>query len=367
MKLSKQLVFMLLCIFLASKAFSQNVNYYGTDTAYYSVETFMKSDALSKHHYIKIKGKTGVTTLTPDQITDYGFQNGTVYFSKEIEFEGKPKRVFLRRLQQGTLNLYIYKTELRDFYYLEKEGKLIKLNSSDKNYQKQLRELTKDFNWSYNQIDLVKFNQSSLKRIVNRYNYFDNSPLPQFRKGLTVGLRSISFVAPVFQSPNYEFKNGNSVSIGAYTDIPLFQTFFSFYSGLNLSKVGITGIAEEVNIETLIAINLLSVDLPLLLKYTFPLPKWKPYANIGTTLQTNLSKNITALQTSFNGNVVSVLDIDQNDIIQNSLSGFTIGAGVQYPVNNKRLASAEIRYKSLNTGTGRIDQKQLELLISYSF
>ncbi|MEL6560226.1 MAG: outer membrane beta-barrel protein [Bacteroidota bacterium] len=367
MKLSKQIPLILCSMLLCFGVYAQNVDYYATDTTHLTVKTFMKSDVFTRQEYIKIKDRRGVTTLTPNQITDYGFKDGTVYVSKEIEFEGKPIRVFLRRLEQGTISLYTYKTETKDFYYLEKDSTLTKLNSSDKIYQRQIRELTSDFNWSGKQVDLIKFSSRSLKKIVKRYNFYDNTPLPQFRKGVTAGLRLTNFTNPTFLPFSYSFTQGESIFIGAYAEMPLLQSPFSVLGGINLSKTGITGIQKEVGIETIVAINLTSIDIPLLLRYTLAYEKWASFVNIGTTFQTNLSANVSAIQTFFNGNVVNIFEIDQSDIIQNSLSGFTVGAGVKYPVNKSNLASAEVRYKSLNSSKGRISQNQFEVLVNYSF
>lgn len=64
----------------------------------------------------------------PNEINGYRIEGSKYYVSKEIKIKSDTKSVFLEYLIDGIVDLYYYREELKDYYFLEKEDKLYELS-----------------------------------------------------------------------------------------------------------------------------------------------------------------------------------------------------------------------------------------------
>jgi len=68
----------------------------------------------------------------PDDLSVYRFANSKFYFSKEIERTGVKKRYFLEYLLDGVVELYYHADPFKDYFYIEKDGRVIELSDEEK-------------------------------------------------------------------------------------------------------------------------------------------------------------------------------------------------------------------------------------------
>lgn len=242
---------------------------------------------------------------------------------------------------------------------------MIRLESKNNQFREQLADLTSNFDWNSKQPELIKYSRQSIANIINRYNRMQNKRIPEFKIGLTAGYRSTILSYLNNNTTNISFDKGNTVLIGSFAEIPLFQSPFSINPGLNLSNGRINGTQQFKSGETNTVIKNTSLDIPLLIRYTSLATKWRPYLNLGPVFQFNIQNQITSLQTITTDGITRVLELNNDDLINNSLSGITVGTGIIYHYNDKYTASVEVRYKRFPGGIERPRHNQLEFLVSY--
>jgi hypothetical protein len=93
---------------------------------------------LAKTCVFKKDSKSESISYQPGDIFSFRFEQGKYYVSKIVETENDQKEVFLEFLVNGIANLYYYRDEIDDHYFLEKDpGKLVELTN-------QVREVYKN-------------------------------------------------------------------------------------------------------------------------------------------------------------------------------------------------------------------------------
>jgi len=92
----------------------------------------------------KLSDESEIKEYYPEDIYGYRFtDDGKYYVSKDIEIEGKHRKVFLEYLIQGIISLYFYPGEESDYYFFQDDsGKMISVTKQDKEYV--LRETVDD-------------------------------------------------------------------------------------------------------------------------------------------------------------------------------------------------------------------------------
>jgi len=123
---------------------------------------------------------------SPADIKAYKIDNNKYYVSKNIEINDTKKQVFLEFLVDGIVNLYYLNGEEGDFYYIEKDGRLIKL-SNDKElikndgstyvkysqqYKGVLRYLFQDSPEIQDDINRAQFDYKPLIKLTREYHNY---------------------------------------------------------------------------------------------------------------------------------------------------------------------------------------------------
>ena len=101
--------------------------------------------------------------FSPDEVTEYGTNEGRIYKSKTITYAGSTKRYFLEQLSDGKLNLFYFADKRHHTYFIENDSitfrEFAKGNKFDDSYyQKQLQKLSSDFPEIYNNARHVQYN-----------------------------------------------------------------------------------------------------------------------------------------------------------------------------------------------------------------
>jgi hypothetical protein len=69
-------------------------------------------------------GQTEMLTYTPNDLKSYQFESNKYYVSKPIAVNGKEYNAFLEFLVAGVVNLYYYRLDDKEYYFIEKDNKM---------------------------------------------------------------------------------------------------------------------------------------------------------------------------------------------------------------------------------------------------
>ncbi len=123
--------------------------------------------------------------FTPTDILGYRYENKKYYVSKSVSSNGKTKDLFLEFLINGVVDIYYFRDEMEDHYFIEeRNGNLIELKNKVSNikqnndtYQKEskeyigiLRYVFKDQPDIQNKVDQTKLSHKSLINIAKNYH-----------------------------------------------------------------------------------------------------------------------------------------------------------------------------------------------------
>ncbi len=301
-----------------------------------------------------------VVELTPYDVDEYGFGN-RVYFSEKIKINDSDKRVFLERLVAGAASLYYYRAPGITLFFLRKfDGRLIEIPPPDTRLDKKiqieiLRDLTEDCEHTSDIAELVSYNKKSMVQFVNFYNNCKPGHFAYTRYGIVAGVSANRF-SPAKNTSSQYLSNINyslapQFSLGVFVDRPVFPGDFSYNISLYLSRFSENHYEIIDNQYVSLVVNSTSLQMPVLLRYTYPSLKIRPFLNAGGSLWYDIINESGIYKT----NTIS----EENNIIELPYSapglgaGFSIGTGVEYKFNHRNSLFLELRYtKKYGIGSG---------------
>ena len=120
--LGKCRILWLVLFFMPVVAYGQN-EYYSIDSSIYVGVKLIDGGAILNSRICQVKKDGEVVEYSPYEVKEYGFKDGRVYVSKEIQLSDSSKRrVFLERLYKGKANLYYYRAKGIKTYYIETDS-----------------------------------------------------------------------------------------------------------------------------------------------------------------------------------------------------------------------------------------------------
>jgi hypothetical protein len=343
----------LLIAFFPVLSFGQT-EYYSTDSATSAGIELVDGSALVNSRLCQVKKGAEIIEYTPYEVKEFGFKDGRVYISKEIQLPDTSKKVFLERLQKGRLTLYYYRAKGIRTYFIERDSTLFveipKQNTVNQHYSDQLSILTHDCTNVSDACKLVKYNKRSLSELIARYNNCELKPFPHFRYGLLVGYEFLKLNPLSSQNEFLEYFNfhyDGSFSIGLFLDQPVFVSDFSLHAELIYSKHGYSYNKLIDNKDLDFVANISSLKLPFLLRYVYPSNKFRPFVNTGL-IASYIIKNETLLyETIITQDKIVINDTETNTLIDDVQIGFSIGGGIENELNSKHSLFFELRYNNL--------------------
>lgn len=326
----------------------------------------------------KVKKGDKILEYSPKKVQEYGFKDGRIYISKEIQLSDSKEKVFLEQLQKGTTTLYYYHGKNIKTYFLEKDSTLfLEIPKKDENsisYREQLLALTSDCSNVIDASRLSYYNKNSLTRLVKTYNDCELKPFPHFRFGFSFGNEFTKLVPALInenENVNYssfnedyidyfEYRYESGLMVGFFLDKPLFVHNLSFHAELNYSQQSFSysSFVDEKNYD-LIA-NLTSFQLPLLVRYTSNTNKIRAFLNLGGIFTNNFQNENSLVETVTSGEGIERNDLREDSLLANNQLGFSIGGGIEKRLNYRNSLFFEIRAnknygltktKSLDTST----------------
>lgn len=325
--------------------------YFSTDsTASHGVE-LIDGGELINSQFCRVKKGEKTIEYTPYEVEEFGFKNGRVYISKEIQIADSSKRVFMERLHNGNTTLYYYRGKGIKTFFIQKDSTLFieipKQDTAKEDYSNQLSNLTNDCPSVLDASKLVRYNKKSLSKFIARYNKCELKPFPSFKYGLTVGYEFLRLIPSRKQNENlkyFDYKYDGGFSIGLFLDNPILVSDFSFHTEINFSKHGYSYNHISASEDLDLIINISSLRVPILIRYSLPKNNIRPYFNTGAIFSYNISNENALYQASFSDNILEISNQVEESIISDNEIGYLLGCGLEYNLDYKKSVFFEIRY-----------------------
>ena len=349
----KHLYILFIVVFSPILSFGQ-LEYFSNDSSRSIGINLIDGGDLINSRLCQVKQGNKIIKYSPDEVKEFGFKDGRVYISKEIQFADSSRRVFLERLYKGKTTLYYYKGKGAKTFFIEKDSTLFvevpKQNTAKEHFSKQLLKITDDCPNVSDACKLVNYNKKSFSKLIARYNQCVIKPFPHFKYGFLLGYEFSRLIPSDKQNGDlkyFEYKYDGDFSIGVYADNPILESDFSAHAELLFSKHGYSYNKLVDNKDIDFVANFTSIKVPLLVRYTYPSNKIRPYINVGF-VGTYLIKNETLLfETTIKENTIEIDDPHITSLINDVQFGYNIGGGIEFKLNLKNSLFFELRYDNL--------------------
>ena len=288
---------------------------------------------------------------SPYEVSMFGFLNGAVYLSKEIQLSGSIQKVFLERLVYGSTSLYFLKRKGIKTFFIEKDSSLFvelpKKGKGNVSFNNQLLGLTTDCKYIADAVKLAGYNRNSLNKLITRYNNCEFKPFPFFRYGVTFGYEFVK-LNPTFNQDNSDinqisFKYDGGFTAGLFIDKPILVTDFSLHTELSYSRHGFSANKTIADKDLDFVANFSSLKLPVMIRYAYPSNQLRPFINIGVVSTYNFNNENSLYKTIKTQNVIEYNETNKISYIGDYHMGYAIGGGIEYKLNYRNSIFFEIR------------------------
>ncbi|QHT65692.1 PorT family protein [Rhodocytophaga rosea] len=339
----------------------------------------------------------------------YGLTGNKMYESKQLKLDSNTTNIaFLEILVKGKISLYHFKEN--SYYYVEKSGyTLLPLLQTEikvvhegrnyfnirKDYIGTLQMLMADCSALRKEIDQTSITYSSLMSLVYKYNNCgsESNSIQTKRKFLILNVGLISGI----QSSSIKFTSQNAEF--SYLSNAQFAPDYQPFGGVSV-KTTFPWITEKVSmiieaqysknhyysdskrtvlsssykyIRDELEINLDYIRFPVLIRFTYPKGKFRPFLQAGAIYDIVLNNSSHWISEEESSQTVTTTEGGAVDIHDSQLYG-TIGAGVEHRLSKKLSFFIECRGAMggnlINSGTTsqyRIHTRLLTLQAGISF
>lgn len=347
----KYLYILFLLVFFPILTYGQN-EYFSIDSTTYSGIKLIDGGDLINSKLCQVKKGDKIIEYTPYEVNEFGFKDGRVYVSKEIQISDSTKKVFLERLYEGKTTLYYYKEKGRKSFFIEKDGSLFvelqKGNSDNRSYNEQLSDITNDCSNVASAANLANYTKKSITKLVSRYNKCVLKPFPHFRYGLTMGYEFAKLVTPSENQSEdikyFDFSYDGGYAIGLFIDNPILVSDFSLHSEIYFSKHGFSYNKLIDNKDIDFIANLSTLKVPLLIRYAYPSNKIRPFMNIGLVGSFHIRNKTQLYESTISKNTIEIDDVKLSSPIDNIQLGYCMGGGIEYKIKSRNSLFFEMRY-----------------------
>lgn len=344
-------VFTTITLLLFTCIVTGQTGYFSTDSSSTVGITLVDGGDIQNAQFCQVHKGDKIIRYTPNEVTDYGFEDGRVYFSRKIHWGDSSKTVFLRLIHKGNTKLYYYKEKGGKMYFIEKDSTVLieipKKDINGKSYSELLLNNTDDCPDVADAAKLVSYNNSSLSRFISQYNNCELKPFPFFKYGIFFGAVQSKLTLKSRNDEiinNSSFTTDNNPYFGVFVDAPLYGNDLSFFSSLGIYQSSFSANTQLNSYNADILINQTTLKVPLMIRYTVPSLKVRPYINAGVEYSYNVRNESIMYKATVDSNIVQFHTPTKDDLISNHQVGYVVGAGMQYHINYKRIVFVEIRY-----------------------
>ncbi len=357
----KNLLILFSFLFITIPGLSAQKDWYANDSTKKVGITLVDGGDILNSKVCQLLKAGNIIRLSPYEINQYGFADGRVYVASDINVSGKKERVFLERLIRGNLTLYSLKSDGLSTFFVEKDSlvltELPKAKADELNYsfRDKITGLTSDCPDADLAARRISYYKNSVSKFVSRYNNCGSKPFPFFKIGMLAGYGGTKLFFESFHKVydkllgpqdiqyiplnliEYEYKGG--IALGMFIDNPLRNGSFSFHTELYYSQHNFdyTKLASGRTLQFTAKSS--SLNVPLLLRYTYPSQKLKPFVNSGIyyTRHIGNESKLVITYTSTSDTTIT------KDVISNNMVGLSVGGGLEYRLESGNSLFFEIR------------------------
>jgi hypothetical protein len=154
-----------------------------------------------------------------------------------------------------------------------------------------------------------------------------------------------------------------------FIDCPILASDLSFRSELLYARSGYSYNLDNSSEAIDLVINTTSLSMPVLLRYTLPTFKTRPFFELGGIYTYNIRNEGIELESSKNNDIITVLNASYNPLISDKQIGYSIGGGVQVSLRYRNILSLGLRFSNLYriSDQGSLNEKTIHLISSISF
>jgi hypothetical protein len=369
---------LLLIFFLPLIIFSQN-NYFVKDTVTAIGAALVDGNSKTNQKVCKVRKGNTILEYTPWQVSEYGYDDGRAYIAREITLPDSTRKVFLERLVKGKYNLYYYEGQAGTTFFLERDTTLfVELPKHDKstghnNFREDLSRYTADCPQMADAIKLVRYNRAGYKKFMNRYEKCRKRPFPFFRFGITAGYSACRLIPkPSISIPEInelDYSNDGGFAAGLFLESPVLLSDISIFVELLFTQHEVSGNKtiryEEVDFYG----KMSSLQLPVLLRYSFPSNRIRPFVNAGGVLLYNFSTEEHLYHATNYQHVVEIGDERETSLIKQLMPGYSLGGGVAVQLRPRNWISVDVRYNHYYAlqSSQAMDISEIQLTTRVSF
>lgn len=325
--------------------------------------SLIDGNELTNHMVCKVKVGKLIREYTPWQVKEYGFKDGRIYLAKDLKFPDSTKRVFLEQLVKGKYTLFYYKGEEGKTFFLEQDSTLfIELpkhkSKDDADFRDDLRHYTSDCPKMADAIKLVRYNREGYKKLMSQFEKCKQKPFPFFKFGISAGY-SVSKLIPtaiisIAEIKQLKYSYDGGFIAGLFLDSPILLSDISLFVELLYTQHEFSSnkIIRAQDIDFYGKIS--SLQLPVLIKYSFPSNRIRPFVYVGEVFSYNFNIKDYLYQATIDQNVVEINDMLRTLLIKKVMIGYSIGGGAAVQLYPRNWVSLEIRYN----GSYAIDSDQ---------
>lgn len=235
-------------------------------------------------------------------------------------------------------------------------------------YNDNLAEFTADCQNVGDAVKLVQYNKKSLSKLISRYNNCELKPFPSFKYGIVVGY-GMTKLFPSSKNEyeyldrfNYKYEGG--MTVGLFIDNPLFVSDFSLHAEVYYSQNGFSYNHRTANQDIDIVVNTSTLNVPLLIRYTLPTLKMRPFVNAGGIYTYHFKNENVLYAADIEQDVITINKVSETAFISENRVGFSLGGGLEYKLNYKRAISVELRYNKTYgiSDTGFLNSGEFQLI-----
>lgn len=370
----RKIYFILLVGLIPLFSLGQSAYFLTDSSAYYGIKLMDKGSVINSKLCQRKKGKK-IIEYTPYELKEYGFKDGRVFISREVQIADSSKRVFLERLIEGETTLFYYREKGLKTFFIEKDSTLFvevpKKIDTQKDYSERLLKLTDDCAETADACKLLSYNKRSFSELFTRYNKCRLQPFPHFTYGPLIGYELSKLIPNVERNENLAYFNydyDGGFSVGVFLNHPIFVSDFSLHTEFVFSehKYSYNIIIENKDID--LVAEFYSFKVPMLLRYTVPLNTIRPFVNFGGVFTYHFNNKIELYEANIEGSNIEISNINES-FVHEYQGGYNLGVGVQYPLNYKKSVFLEFRYNKLYgmSNSESFDAEVIEILTGINF
>lgn len=328
-------------------------NYYATDSSSFSGVVLESKGPILNAQNCYLKQGKGVKLLSPYDINEYGFDDGTKYFSREIKLQGgKAKRVFLEQLVKGDLCLYYYREEGLKTFFVEADGELLELPKKglkgERNlYKNRLDPLIMDCMEVAGSTKMLNYNRNSLIRLVQSYNKCQPAPLLSLSYGFKAGPELISIFSLSGKGDDFPegsgFITSPAYSVAVFVEKPVGKgnnslmveigmVKFSMHRGWTLEQSGYEFIVDNTRLL-----------LPVIYRHNLSPGTEGFFMEFGAAASYNLKLESKCYRSVYSSGVCIIEVVDENQLFATLQAGPLAGYGYEKNIAGFASIIAELR------------------------